>query len=125
MPVPKLLMLATVFFATSVISVVTGSTSLVTVPVMITCGMEPHTAVATNMFALIFLSAGGLTPLSRTANPARPQLLLAAILTIFGSLAGALLLTSVPVRSLQLVIAVAMIAVALFSCEERPGNSNA
>jgi uncharacterized protein len=99
MPVPKLLMLATVFFATSVINVVTGSTSLITIPVMITCGMEPHIAVATKMFALVFLSAGGLTPLWRTGNAARPRLLSAAILTIFGSLAGALLLTSVPIRS--------------------------
>ena len=53
MPAPKLAILVAVFFLTSVISVVTGSTSLITVPVMIAFGVEPHVAVATNMLALI------------------------------------------------------------------------
>lgn len=36
-----------VYFLTAVISVVTGGTSLITVPVMMQCGVEPHVAVAT------------------------------------------------------------------------------
>lgn len=55
----KLSVLITVFFFTSVISVVTGSTSLITVPVMIALGIEAHVAVATNMLALTFMSVGG------------------------------------------------------------------
>jgi len=55
MPLPKLLILIAVFLLTSIVSVVTGSTSLITVPVMIQLGIEAL-AVATNMFALIFLS---------------------------------------------------------------------
>jgi len=47
-----------VFLFTSVISVVTGSTSLITVPVMIALGIEAHVAVATNMLALTFMSVG-------------------------------------------------------------------
>ena len=58
----KLLILIAVFFFTSVISVVTGSTSLITVPVMITLGIEAQTAVATNMLALTFMSVGGSLP---------------------------------------------------------------
>jgi len=56
MPLPKLLILIAVFLLTSIVSVITGSTSLITVPVMIQLGIEAHVAVATNMFALIFLS---------------------------------------------------------------------
>ncbi len=52
-PTSKLLLLIVVFFATSLISVVTGDTSLITVPVMIQFGIEPHVAVATNMLALV------------------------------------------------------------------------
>jgi len=55
----KLSVLIVVFFFTSVISVVTGSTSLITVPVMIALGIEAHVAVATNMLALTFMSVGG------------------------------------------------------------------
>jgi uncharacterized membrane protein YfcA len=53
-PAGKLLVLVAIFFLTSVITVVTGSTSLITVPVMIALGIEAHVAVATNM-ALTFL----------------------------------------------------------------------
>jgi uncharacterized protein len=119
MPAPKLLILAVVFFLTSIVSVVTGATSLITVPVMIALGMEPHIAVATNMFALIFLSAGGLTPFWKSGMVLRRELPLMTILTIAGSVAGALLLLKVPMRWLQLVIAVAMIAVAVFSLVKR------
>jgi uncharacterized membrane protein YfcA len=119
MQAAKLLTLVAVFFVTSIISVVTGSTSLITVPVMIQCGIEPHIAVATNMFTLIFLSAGGLTPLWKSRSLPRRQLPVTTVVTIVGSVAGALLLTSVPVRSLQLLIAVAMIAVAVFSLLKR------
>lgn len=114
MSIEKLLILVGVFFVTSVVSVVTGSTSLITVPVMIQLGVEPHIAVATNMFALIFLSAGGLTPFRKSGMVLRRELPFMTVLTIGGSVAGALLLTRVPIRSLQLVIAAAMIAVAVF-----------
>jgi len=119
MQVPKLLILALVFFFTSIISVVTGSTSLITVPVMIQFGIEPHVAVATNMFALIFLSAGGVAPFWKSGMVLRRELPFMAVLTIFGSVVGALLLTKAPIRSLQLVIAFAMIAVAVFSLVKR------
>jgi uncharacterized protein len=119
MHVSKLLILAAVFFLTSVVSVVTGATSLITVPVMIAFGIEPHIAVATNMFALIFLSVGGLTPFLKGGMVLRRELPQMTILTIGGSVVGALLLVRVPIRSLQLVIAVAMIAVAVFSLIKR------
>jgi hypothetical protein len=64
-PASKLAILVAVFFVTSVISIVTGSTSLITVPVMIAFGVEPHVAVATNMMALIFMSVGGSLPFAR------------------------------------------------------------
>jgi uncharacterized membrane protein YfcA len=71
------------------------------------------------MFALIFLSAGGLTPFWKSGIALRRELPLMTILTIAGSVAGALLLLKVPMRGLQLTIAVAMIAVAVFSLVKR------
>ena len=50
------------FFLASVISVVTGSTSLITVPVKVALGIEAHVAVATNLLALTFMSVGGSLP---------------------------------------------------------------
>jgi uncharacterized protein len=114
-PASKLLILVTIFFLTSLISVVTGSTSLITVPVMIEFGIDPHVAVATNMMALIFMSLGGSLPFARKGVLERRLLPLSIALTVVGSAFGAVLLLSVPVRALQLTIAVAMIAVAVFS----------
>jgi uncharacterized protein len=113
--VGELLILVAVFFLTSVVSVVTGSTSLITVPVMIALGIEPHVAVATNMMALIFMSAGGSLPFAQKGVIERRLLPVSIGLTVVGSGLGALLLLRIPTGTLQLTIAVAMIAVAVFS----------
>jgi uncharacterized membrane protein YfcA len=122
--VGKLLILVAVFFLTSVISVVTGSTSLITVPVMIAVGIEPHVAVATNMMALIFMSAGGSLPFARKGVIERRLLPVSIALTVIGSGIGALLLLCIPTGALQLTIAVAMIAVAVFSLAKRESGAN-
>ena len=96
-----------VFFFTSVISVVTGSTSLITVPVMIALGIEAHVAVATNMLALTFMSVGGSLPFLGKGVLSRSRLLLSIVLTIIGSGLGALLLLTVPLKTLQTTIALA------------------
>lgn len=115
MSAAKLITLIAVFFLTSVISVVTGSTSLITVPVMVAIGIDAHAAVATNMLALTFMSVGGSLPFLGKGVFNRSHLPISILLTIIGSVLGALLLVSVPMRSLRIIIAIAMIAVACFS----------
>lgn len=115
MPPEKLVILIAVFFFTSVLSVVTGSTSLITVPVMITFGIEPHRAVATNMLALTFMSVGGSLPFMRANVVRRRRLPALVLITVVGSALGALLLLTVALRPLQIVIGIAMIGVAAFS----------
>jgi uncharacterized membrane protein YfcA len=78
----KLIILVIVFFLTSVVSVVTGSTSLITVPVMIEFGIDPHVAVATNMMALVFMSVGGTLPFARTGVIERRLLPASIVLTL-------------------------------------------
>jgi uncharacterized membrane protein YfcA len=111
----KIFALIVVFFLASVISVVTGSTSLITVPVMIALGIEAHVAIATNMLALTFMSVGGSLPFMGKGVLSRSRLLPSIVLTTIGSGWGALLLLTAPLKALQLIIAVAMIAVAVFS----------
>jgi uncharacterized membrane protein YfcA len=65
MSTPQLVFRIAIFFFTSVLSVVTGSTSLITVPALISPGMEPHLAIATNMLALTFMSVSGSLPFIR------------------------------------------------------------
>lgn len=123
MALGKFFVLISIFFLTSVVSVVTGSTSLITVPLMIAMGIEPHVAVATNMMALIFMSAGGSLPFARKGVIERRLLPVSIGLTVVGSGIGALLLLRIPTRALQLTIVVAMIAVAVFSLLKRDYGS--
>jgi uncharacterized membrane protein YfcA len=107
--------LIAVFAFTAFISVVTGGTSLITVPVMMQLGINPHVAVATNMLSLLFLSLGGTVPFFRGPFIPRKRLPALISLTLVGSIVGALLLLIVPAKAMPLVVALAMIAVALFS----------
>ena len=120
MPTAKLALLIAVFFVTSVISVVTGSTSLITIPVMISVGVEPHVAIATNMLALTLMSVGGSVPFAgKGIFITARRLHICVTLTLIGSMLGALLVLAVPVRALQMVIAVAMVSVANFTIRNR------
>ncbi|QSJ20508.1 sulfite exporter TauE/SafE family protein [Nostoc sp. UHCC 0702] len=110
-----------VFFITSIISVVTGSTSLITVPVMLQLGIEPRTALATNMLALTFMSIGGTLPFIGKKTIDHNRLALLIVLTLAGSILGAVIVLTVPSKLMPLIISVLMIAVAIFSII----NSNA
>jgi len=110
-----LFFLILIFLATSAISVVTGSTSLITVPAMFQFHIDPRAAVATNMFALTFMSVGGALPFLRGQAVDRKRLPLLIVLTLAGSVIGAYLLLLVPSRSVSIIVSAAMIAVALFS----------
>jgi uncharacterized membrane protein YfcA len=104
-----------IFFLTSAISVVTGSTSLITVPAMLQFHIEPRTALATNMFALTFMSVGGTLPFLRSPDVNRKRLPLLASLTLLGSVLGAFLLVRMPTRSVPMIVSIAVIVVAAFS----------
>jgi uncharacterized membrane protein YfcA len=113
------LCLVAAFFFTALVSVATGGTSLITVPVMMQFGIEPHVAVATNMLALIFLSVGGTLPFVQRPGFPRKRLPALIVLTLIGSVFGAFLLLLVPTRAMPLVISTAMIAVVVFSMVKR------
>jgi uncharacterized membrane protein YfcA len=110
----KTVWLILIFFGTSAISVVTGSTSLITVPAMLQFHIEPRTALATNMFALTFMRIGGAYPFMRSSMDKKRMPALIA-LTLAGSVIGAFLLLLVPVKSVSLIVSAAMIGVAIFS----------
>jgi len=122
-PTSKLIVLIAVFFATSLISVVTGSTSLITVPIMIEFGIEPHVAVATNMLALVFMSIGGSLPFARKGILSRERLPGLIGVTIIGSALGAFALLAIPKGTLELIMAVAMMGVAMFMLIRRDGGT--
>jgi uncharacterized membrane protein YfcA len=116
---PSLFVLALLFFLTSVVGVVTGSNSLITVPVMYQFDIDPRVAVATNMFGLTFMSVGGALPFigSRTIDRRRLPALVA--LTLVGSVLGALLVLVISSRAMPLFISVSMLVVTVLTLSLR------
>jgi uncharacterized membrane protein YfcA len=120
----QVLLLAAVFFVTSGVSVVTGSTSLLTVPAMFAFGIAPRTAVATNMLALMFMSIGASVPFLRSKDFDQRRILWLVALTLIGSACGAILLVMVPQGSIPIVVSAAMIGVAIFSLIYRQAGAD-
>ena len=115
MSLANLLTLAILFFLTSVVGVVTGSNSLVTVPVMFQFGIDEKVAVATNMFGLTFMAIGGTIPFLRQGTIQARTLSPLIVVTIIGSAIGAALVGLITNQALKIVVLVGMIAIILFT----------
>src|SRR4029077_8937465 len=81
------------FFITSFIGVVTGSNSLITVPIMFQFGIDPRVAVATNMFGLLFMSIGATIPFVRQRKIDYGKITPFIGITLIASALGALLVS--------------------------------
>lgn len=86
---------------------------------MLQFGFEPHAAVATNMFTLMFLSLGGALPFLKGKVLPRRRVPALICLTLVGSVFGAFLLLIIPSKTMPLVISGAMILVAVFLIAQR------
>jgi uncharacterized protein len=106
--------LIVLFFITTFIGVVTGSNSLITVPVMFQFGIDPKVAVATNMFGLTFMSIGASIPFLRQGAVDLKRISPLIGLTLVSSAFGALLAVVMSGDGLKLMVSAAMIGVALF-----------
>jgi uncharacterized membrane protein YfcA len=111
----QLILLIIVFFLTAFIGVVTGSNSLITIPIMLEFGVDSRVAIATNMFALIFLSIGGTVPFLKSDLLKRKDLSLLIILTLLGSILGAILVVIISSQNMPFFISLSIIAVTIFS----------
>jgi len=117
-----LAVLILVFFLTSVVGVVTGSNSLIAVPVMFQFGIDPRVAVATNMFGLTFMAVGGTLPFLRTGLLDKKRLPSLAALTVVGSVLGASLVGIISSRSMSLIVSASMIGMTIFTLLRRRGG---
>src|SRR5688572_10155694 len=115
MPLTHLIVLTLLFFATSIVGVVTGSNSLVTVPVMFQFGIDEKVAVATNMFGLTFMAIGGTIPFVRQGTIELGKLSPLVIVTLIGSAIGAMLVGIVSHGAIRVIVSVAMISIVLFT----------
>jgi uncharacterized protein len=120
-----LLILVLLFLATSVVGVVTGSNSLITVPVMFQFGIDEKVAVATNMFGLTLMAVGGSIPFIRSGKMEYSRIWPLVGLTIISSAIGAALVGLITNQSIKLIVTIAMIAVSVFTVFYHKGSGEA
>lgn len=115
MQLSVIVLLVLLVFVVSTVGVVTGSNSLITVPVMFQLGIEPKVAVATNMFGLTFMSIGASIPFLREGKIKVKKLVPLILLTLIASGIGAVLVGVVSERMIPIIVSVGMIAVGIFT----------
>ncbi len=120
-----LFFLIIIFFVTSLIGVVTGSNSLITVPAMFQFGIDPKVAVATNMFGLTFMSIGASIPFIKRREVDYKKLAPIILITLVASAIGALLVGIISTRAIPIVVSISMILVAVFILIWRDPGSDA
>jgi len=120
-----LILLVILFFVTSIVGVVTGSNSLITVPVMFQFGIEEKRAIATNMFGLTFMAIGATIPFIRRGKIEPRKLTPLIIVTVVGSALGAMLVGYIMNQSIRLIVSIAMIIVVAFTLLRPRKNSGA
>lgn len=114
MNISMLIILVMLFLITSAVGVVTGSNSLITVPVMFLFGIDEKVAVATNMFGLTFMAAGASIPFLRAGKIDLSRVSPLIMLTLIGSALGAVIVGVITGQSIRLIVSAAMIAVGIF-----------
>ena len=119
MPTSNLILLILLFFITSAVGVVTGSNSLITVPVMFQFGVEPKVAVATNMFGLTFMAIGATIPFLKQGVIDRKRISPLVLLTVVGSAIGAVLVGFISNKTMPIIVSVSMIVVTIFTFLKR------
>lgn len=115
MTIAELIGLIILYFVTSVVGVVTGSNSLLTVPAMFQFEMDEKVAIATNMFGLTFMAVGGTIPFLRQGKIEPKRLSPLIIVTLIGSALGALLVGYITNGALKLIVSIAMFVVVAFT----------
>ncbi len=111
------------FFITSLIGVVTGSNSLITVPVMFQFGIDPKVAVATNMFGLTFMSMGASIPFVKKRMIDVQKALPLVVITLVASSIGAFLVAVINPQSIKIIVSIAMVLVSTFMLFKNKSNS--
>jgi len=110
----QIALLFVAMMVTGAVGAITGGNSLINVPIMIMVGMSPRQAVATNMFAVTFMT------ISATARFARERLInvkLAVplgIISIITSAIGAELAVKMPETAVKTIVGVSMAVLVAF-----------
>lgn len=107
-----LLMLAA--FLAGFIDAIAGGGGLITVPVLLLAGASPIEALSTNKVQGVFGTATAAISYARAGQVSLREQIVPATIAFFSSVAGALLVSVLPVQLIRLVLPILMVGIALF-----------
>jgi uncharacterized membrane protein YfcA len=110
----QIVLLSALMVATGALGAITGGNSLINVPLMIMVGMSPRQAVATNIFAVVFMTVSASARFAAKWRPHTGLLVPIGILTVVTGALGALIAVKLPETVVKLVIGVSMAALVVF-----------
>jgi hypothetical protein len=108
-----LLLLAAGFFA-GFVDAIAGGGGLITVPILMLSGASPVTALATNKIQAIFGAATAAHAYSKGGHVNLREQVGPALIAFAASVAGALLVSVLPVEWIRMVLPVLLIGIAVF-----------
>ena len=114
MSTTQLFVLSALMVLTGAVGAITGGNSLINVPIMITIGMSPRQAVATNMFAVTFMTVSATARFAQSGMLRRELLAPLGIITLLTSALGALIAVRLPEATVKLVVGISMAALVVF-----------
>jgi uncharacterized membrane protein YfcA len=119
LPSSQIAILTVLMLVTGAIGAITGGNSLINVPIMIAVGMSPRQAVATNMFAVTFMTISATARFARARVLRWPLLLPLGIITLLTSALGALIAVKLPETTVKIVVGISMGVLVLFIALQR------
>ena len=108
MSLTQIVVLTAIMLVTGAIGAITGGNSLINVPLMIMVGMSSRQAVATNMFAVFFMTVSSTVRFARDKLIAFRLALPLCLLTIISSAIGAELAVKLPEAVVKTIVGVSM-----------------
>src|SRR5258708_1152302 len=116
----QIAVLTAVMVVTGAIGAITGGNSLINVPLMIMVGMSSREAVATNMFAVLFMTISATPRFPQTNLLSGPLVLPLCVLTVISSALGAELAVKLPEPVVKTIVGVSMALLVAFMAA-KPG----
>jgi hypothetical protein len=114
MDLQSILVLSALMVVTGAIGAITGGNSLINVPILIAFGVAPREAIATNMFAVIFMTVSATARFMGRGLYEAKMLTKLCVITAVTSTAGALLTVKLPETLVKAVVGASMVALVLF-----------
>ncbi len=119
----QIAILTGLMLVTGAIGAITGGNSLINVPLMIMVGMTPRQAVATNMFAVTFMTISATARFARARILKWNLLLPLGIITAITSAIGALIAVKLPETVVKVVVGISMAALVVFIALQRKAEA--